>query len=76
MRQFWLAAEGNTFGHGALATLAGALYDQFALEFGETGQDGQDQAAVRRGGVGSVIPERFERGTGVRDLLNHVQQIP
>src|ERR1035437_6520520 len=40
--------------------LAGPCPDQFALELGETAQNGQHQATVRRRGVGPSISQRFD----------------
>ena len=42
--------------------LAGPRPDQLALKLGETAQNGQHQATVRRRGISPGIPERFEAG--------------
>jgi hypothetical protein len=44
----------------ALTALAGATADKFALELGQTTQDGQHEPAVRRSGISPSVPQRLE----------------
>ena len=70
-----LAAEADAVRLGARPALAGADADQFALELGEASEDGQHQAAVRRGGVGPCVTERAEAGFLLGDRRERVQQV-
>jgi hypothetical protein len=71
-RQLGRAAKQHTMRLGALTALAGTMNDQVALELGQPAQNRQDQATVRRGGVGPGVVQRPEGGVG---LAEDVQQI-
>ena len=60
-RQFRLAAEHDVVSPG-LRALVAALQDKRALELGYTANDGYQEAAVRRRGVGPDIGRQIERG--------------
>src|ERR1700724_4712042 len=59
----------------ALASLAGSSPDQFTLEFGETAQNSQHQATMRRRGVSPGVSKRFEACPFFPDRPQQVQEI-
>jgi hypothetical protein len=59
-----------------LAALAGPCPDQFALELGETSQNGQHQTTIRRRGVSPSIAKRFEARPFLSDRPRKIKEIP
>jgi hypothetical protein len=74
-RELRFAAEALAVRLGARPAFAGADADQLALELGEAAENGQHQAAVRRGGVGPCVAERAEAGFLLGDRGERVQQV-
>ena len=68
LRELWRPAEADALLACALDTDIGARLNQAALELGQTAQDGEHQAAVRRGGVGPAVVQALERRALVADL--------
>src|ERR1700680_3563939 len=60
---------------GAGAAFAGAGADQLALELGKPAKHGQDQAPVRRGGVGPCVAKGTEARAALRDGGQRVKQV-
>jgi hypothetical protein len=70
--QLALAAELDAVRH---RTFAGPLADQLALEFGNAGEQGREQAALRARRVPQRIAKRSERGAGLADAIDQVEQL-
>ena len=60
---------------GARPAFARACADQVALELGQTAQDGEHQATVRRRRVRPCVGEGTETGSGLRNPVERVQKI-
>jgi hypothetical protein len=60
---------------GALAAFAGASADQLALKFGKPAKDSQHKPPVRRRGVRQCVAKRMESSSGLRDHVEHVQEV-
>ena len=71
----WLAVRAAPERLRAGASLAGAGTDQLALELGQAPENGEQQAAMRRRGVGPGIPQRGAPGACARDGGEHVEQV-
>src|ERR1700738_3252639 len=73
--QLWLAAEDHPPCLRPLAALAGACPDQFALELGETAQNGQHQTTTRRRCVSPDVSKRLEARSFFPDRPQQIQEI-
>src|SRR5262249_14571672 len=70
------ASEAHTTLLCSLAAFAGPGADQLALKLGQAAEDGEHQLAMRRGGVGPGALERPEASSSLRQLVEHVEQVP
>jgi hypothetical protein len=73
--QLWLTTKNNPPRLCTLTPLAGSRPDQFALKLGETSQNGQHQATMRRCGVSPTISERFEPSPFFGDRPEQIEEI-
>src|SRR5829696_6697693 len=65
--ELWFASEPYPPRLRALAPLARARPDQFALELGQTAEHRQHQSAVRGRGIGPSVVQRPEEGIAITD---------
>src|SRR6266478_4437083 len=73
--QLWLPAKDNSPRLCTLAPLAGTSPDQLALELGETAQNSQHQATMRRRGVSPSISQRLKPRPFFRDRSQEIEEI-
>jgi hypothetical protein len=73
--QFRFAPQLHAARLGAGSTFGSAAADQLPLELGQSAQDGQHQATMRRGGVGPGIAQGPEPGLLAGDRRQGVKQI-
>src|SRR4051794_5280680 len=73
--QLWFPAEDYSPRLRTFTPLPGPCPDQFALKFGETAQNGQHQATMRRCRVSPGISKGFEAGSLFRNRAQQVEQI-
>src|SRR6266481_6054045 len=73
--QLWLPATDNSPRLCTLAPLAGTSPDQLALELGETAQNSQHQATMRRRGVSPSISQRLKPRPFFRDRSQEIEEI-
>jgi hypothetical protein len=72
---FRFAAKLDAARLGAFPPFAGSRADQTPLELSQSAEDSQDQAAMRRGGVGRCVANAFESGFLAGDRREGVQQV-
>jgi hypothetical protein len=68
-------AEPNSTSLGAAPAVTGAGEDQGSLELGNAAQHRDQQLAMRRGGVGPGVGQRFEGGTSLADRIEDVEKV-
>ena len=73
--QFWFTTQNDSPGLRPLAPLAGSGPDELALKLGETAQNGQHQATMRRRRISLGISERFETGPLLGDRPQQIEKI-
>jgi hypothetical protein len=61
---------------GPGAALAGPGKDQATFELSKATKHGEHQPAMWGGGVGPTVREGSKPCTGLRDLIQHVEQVP
>jgi hypothetical protein len=69
------AAHVDAIGLGPLPAFSGSGQDQGSFEFGNATENGNQQLAVRRGGVCPCIRQRAESCAGLCDLVEGAEQV-
>src|ERR1700730_673637 len=72
--QLWRPAESHAPRQGRGAAGTGALMNERALKFGDTGEYRQNHAAGRRGRIGPGLRERAQARLGLFDQSRDVEQ--
>jgi hypothetical protein len=74
-RELRLATKDDSFRFCAFSPFARPRSDKFSLELGETAQDGQHQATMRRRSVSPSISQRFEPRPFLGDRPKQIEKI-